>query len=75
MENENNEKFALEIFKELKQQSKRWYIIAIIELVIIIVTNMGWLIYNSQYEDVTTEEQTIEDIDNSSNSNYTQTIN
>lgn len=75
MENEN---FALEMLKEVKHNSKRWFIIAIIELLIIIATNTCWLIYNSQFEEITTstdEVQTIEDIDNSSNSNYTQTIN
>ena len=69
---------ALEMLKEVKAQSKRWFIVAIIELVIIIATNVGWLIYNSQFEEITTstdEVQTIEDIDSSSNSNYTQTIN
>lgn len=66
---------ALEMLKELKHQSRRWYIIAIIELIIIIATNTGWLIYEAQYETITEEEQTIEDTDNSSNSNYTQTIN
>lgn len=71
----NDDSFALEMLKELKSQSKRWFIIAIIELVILISTNVGWMIYESQFETVTTEEQTIEDVDNSSNSNYTQTIN
>lgn len=66
---------ALEMLKELKHQSRRWFIIAIIELIIIIATNTGWLIYEAQFETITEEEQTIEDIDNSSNSNYTQTIN
>ena len=69
---------ATEMMKELKSQSKRWFVIAIIELVLIIGTNVGWLIYNSQFEEITTttdEVQTIEDIDNSTNSNYTQTIN
>ena len=63
------------MLKELKSQSKRWFIIAIIELVILIGTNVGWMIYESNFETITTEEQTIEDVDNSSNSNYTQTIN
>ena len=67
--------FAMETLGEIKQQSIRWFIIAIIELIIIIATNTGWLIYESQFETITEEEQTIEDIDNSSNSNYTQTIN
>lgn len=66
---------ALEMLKEVKAQSKRWFIIAIIELIIIIITNAGWLIYNSQFEEITTDEQVIEDIDNSNNSTYTQTIN
>lgn len=66
---------ALEMLKEVKAQSKRWFIIAIIELVIIIATNTGWLIYNSQFEEITTDEQVIEDINNSNNSAYTQTIN
>lgn len=66
---------AMEMLKELKHQSKRWFIIAIIELIIIIATNTGWMIYESNFETITEEEQTIEDIDNSSNSNYTQTIN
>ena len=69
------ESLAMEMLKELKHQSKRWFIIAIIELIIIIATNTGWLIYESTFETITEEEQTIEDIDNSSNSNYTQTIN
>lgn len=66
---------ATEMLKELKAQSKRWFCIAIIELIIIIATNTGWLIYNSQFEEITTDEQVIEDIDNSNNSTYTQTIN
>lgn len=66
---------ALEMLKEVKAQSKRWFIVAIIELVIIIATNTGWLIYESQFEEITTDEQVMEDIDNSTNSNYTQTIN
>lgn len=74
MEKEN---LALEMLRELKAQSKRWFIIAIIELVIIIATTgiFVWYINQPIEETITTEEQTIEDIDNSTNSNYTQTIN
>lgn len=71
------ESLALEILKEVKANCKRWFIIAIIELVLLVGSNIGWLVYQSQYEDVTTttdEVQTMEDIDNSANSNYTQTI-
>ncbi len=68
---------ATEMLHELKAQSKRWFIIAIVELVLLVGSNVAWLVYQSQYEDVTTttdEVQTMEDIDNSNNSNYTQTI-
>lgn len=67
---------ALEMLKELKAQSKRWFIIAIVELVLLVGSNIGWLLYESQFEEITTDESTqyIEDIDNSTNSNYTQTI-
>lgn len=71
------ESLALEILKEVKANCKRWFIIAIVELVLLVGSNIAWLVYQSQYEDVTTttdEVQTIEDIDNSTNSNYTQTI-
>lgn len=63
---------ALEMMKELKAHSKRWFIVAIIELVIIIATNTGWLIYESTFETVT-EEQTQEAYYND-NSTVTQNI-
>lgn len=67
---------ATEMLKELKAQSKRWFIIAIIELVIIIATTGIFVWYiNQPIEEITTDEQVIEDIDNSNNSTYTQTIN
>lgn len=47
---------ATEMLKELKAQNKRWFIIAIVELVLIIGTNVGWLIYESQYETMTEEK-------------------
>ena len=71
MEKEN---LAMEMLRELKQNSRRWFIIAIVELVLLVGSNIGWLLYESQYETTTTDEQVMEDIDNSANSNYTQTI-
>ena len=53
-----NENFALEIFKELKIQSKRWFLISIIELVLLIGSNIGWWIYESQFETVADKETT-----------------
>ena len=71
------ETLATEMLRELKINSKRWFIIAIVELVLLVVSNVAWLIYENQYETVTTEqtEQYMEDVDNSTNSTYTQTIN
>lgn len=67
---------AFEMLKELKAQSKRWFIISIISIIITIGTNIGWLIYNSQFETTYTDEiQTIEDIEETTNSSFTQTIN
>ena len=68
------ESLALGILKEVKANCKRWFIIAIVELVLLVGSNIGWLIFESQYETTTTDEQVMEDIDNSTNSNYTQTI-
>lgn len=69
------ETLATEMLHEIKAQSKRWFIISIILLVALVGSNIGWLIYESQYEEVTSDEvQTMEDIDNSENSSYTQTI-
>lgn len=64
---------ALEMLQELKHQSKRWFVIAIIELIIIITTNTGWLIYESNFDTITEEEQTQEAYYND-NSNITQNI-
>ena len=66
------ETLATEMLREIKAQSKRWFVIAIIELVIIIATNTGWLIYESTFETVT-EEQTQEAYYND-NSTVTQNI-
>lgn len=73
MEKEN---LALELLTELKHNAKRWFIIALIELVIIIATNVGWLLYESQYETIEeTETQTMDDIQDTDNSNFSQNIN
>lgn len=63
---------ALEMLHELKAQSKRWFIISIIELVLLVGSNIGWWIYESQFETVT-EEQSQEAYYND-NSTVTQKI-
>ena len=50
---------ALEMLSELKKSSKRWFVISIVLLIALVISNVGWLIYESQWEE-TTETQTIE---------------
>ena len=67
---------ALEMLKELKAQSKRWFVSFIIVLMLWFATIGVFIWYiNQPIEEITTDEQVIEDIDNSNNSTYTQTIN
>lgn len=71
----NDDSFALEMLKELKSQSKRWFIIAIIELVILIATNVGWFVYESQYETITDEQTITQEQIDTENSNMSGVIN
>lgn len=69
---------AMEMLKELKKQGQHKFIIIIILIIALIGTNVGWLIYESQFETVSEEETTtqyIDDIDNPTESNFSQTIN
>lgn len=68
---------AMEMLQELKKSSQHKFIIIIILIIALIVTNVGWLLYESQFETTLEEETTqyIEDLDNPTNSNFTQTIN
>ena len=69
MEKEVKEQtLALEMLSELKKTTKRWFVISIVLLIALVISNVGWLIYESQWEEVTetqTVEQHQEDTDNS----------
>ena len=59
---------ALEMLSELKKSSIRWFVISIVLLIALVISNVGWLIYESSFETVTetqTVEQHQEDTDNS----------
>ena len=73
---DKEENLAMTLLHEIKQSAKRNFIAFIITLIALVGTNVGWLIYESQW-DYSSEEttQTIEDIDNSDNSNFSQSIN
>lgn len=47
---------AYELLQELKRSSKRWFIVSIIELTVIISMIIGFFIYESQYSYETTED-------------------
>lgn len=51
-----NNSLAYELLQELKRSSKRWFIISIIELTIIVSMIIGFFIYESQYSYETTED-------------------
>lgn len=65
---------AVEMLQEVKQSSKRWFIIAIVELLIIVSFIISLFIYESQYEVGYTIEEQMQNIDNTKidNSNINQ---
>ena len=77
MEKEVKEQtLALEMLSELKKTTKRWFVVSIILLIALVGTNVAWLIYESSFDTVYEDRtQYMEDIDNTSNTNFTQHIN
>lgn len=65
---------ALEMLQEVKKSSKRWFIISIVELLIIVAFMISFLIYESQYETEYTTDEQVQTIDNTQidNSNINQ---
>lgn len=71
----HEQSLALEMLSELKKSSKRWFVISIVLLIALVISNVGWLIYESQWEEVT-ETQTVEQHqENTDNSNMSGVIN
>lgn len=67
---------ALEMLSELKKTTKRWFVVSIILLIALVGTNVAWLIYESSFDTVYEDStQYMEDIDNTSNTNFTQSMN
>ena len=77
MEKEVKEQtLALEMLSELKKTTKRWFVVSIILLIALVGTNVSWLVYESSFDTVYEDStQYMEDIDNTSNTNFTQHIN
>lgn len=74
MEKEKNS-LAWEMLKELKSHARRWFIISIIELILIVATNIGWFIYNAQFEQIIEEETITQEQSDTENSSITGVIN
>ena len=71
----HEQSLALEMLSELKKSSKRWFVISIVLLIALVISNVGWLIYENQWEE-TTETQTIEQYqEDTNNSNMSGVIN
>lgn len=70
----HEQSLALEMLAELKKSSKRWFVISIVLLIALVISNVGWLIYESQFETIVDTEQTIDDINNTNNTNFTQSM-
>lgn len=72
----HEQSLALEMLSELKKTTKRWFVVSIILLIALVGTNVAWLIYESSFETVYEDStQYMENIDNTSNTNFTQHIN
>ena len=57
----HEQSLALEMLSELKKSSKRWFVISIILLVALVISNVGWLIYESSFDTVIEGETTTVD--------------
>lgn len=68
----HDQSLALEMLAELKKSSKRWFVISIILLVALVVSNIGWLLYESTFE--TVYEDSTQETYYTDNSNITQHI-
>lgn len=69
---------AYEMLEEIKKSNKRWFAIAIIELVIIVGMVVGFFIYESQFEYVTETTTTVEqnqETDDVNSSSMSQSVN
>ena len=68
----HEQSLALEMLAELKKSSKRWFLISIILLVALVVSNIGWLLYESTFE--TVYEDSTQETYYTDNSTITQHI-
>lgn len=61
---------VLEDFKETaKANSLKWFIVCLVLIVLLVGSNIGWLVYESQFEDVVEEtyQEVVQDAENGEN--------
>lgn len=68
----HEQSLALEMLTELKKSSIRWFVISIILLVALVISNVGWLLYESMFE--TVYEDSTQETYYTDNSTITQHI-
>ena len=51
----------------LERSCKRWFILLIISILLLVGTNIGWLIYESRFETVETIQEVEQDAENGVN--------
>ena len=68
----HEQSLALEMLTELKKSSIRWFVISIILLVALVISNVGWLLYDSTFE--TVYEDSTQETYYTDNSTITQHI-
>lgn len=60
-----------QVFKDFKETAKanslKWFIICLVLVVLLVGSNIGWLIYESQFETIETTQEAIQEADNGEN--------
>ena len=52
------------------RREKRFVAIIVLLIILLVGSNIGWMIYESQFEDVVTTEEVVVDADDNGNANY-----
>ncbi len=50
-----------------KANSLRWFIVCLVLIILLVGSNIGWLIYESQFETIETTQEVVQEADNGEN--------
>lgn len=63
-----------QVFKDFKETAKanslKWFIVCLVLIVLLVGSNIGWLIYENSFEDIETTEEIVVDAENDGIANY-----